>query len=368
MTKKKKVAVYLYNLSNKYVGLGEFAHNLAIRMSAKAAELKTQHNLEFCFLVPKGMSGDYGDEVDYLVLRKWRYILLNAPLPRFIKHLFFPKVDLVHWTQQLPRIHTTISPKALVTIHDVNYFHNNLPQKKIDKRTRKINRTLSFATHLSFISQFSENDVVSRFNVHQPKRVIYNGVTDQMQVPQEKIDGLPSQYLLSVSGLDDKKNVHLLIEMMRFLPNEFLVVAGKGDKEYTKMLHQLVERYQLTNVRFVGCVSAGEKAYLYCNCKAFFFVSKSEGFGLPVAEAMTASKPVFCSKLTSLPEIGGDAAYYFDELEPEKMAQTTQKMLAEYEKDPETRQKMCLAQAQQFCWDKAVDEYINYYLDILKEK
>ena len=43
-------------------------------------------------------------------------------------------------------------------------------------------------------------------------------------------------------------------------------------------------------------------------------------------------------------------------------------MLAEYEKDPETRQKMCLAQAQQFCWDKAVDEYINYYLDILKEK
>ena len=340
MTKRKKVAVYLYNLSNKYVGLGEFAHNLAIRMSAKAAELKTQHNLEFCFLVPKGMSGDYGDEVDYLVLRKWRYILINAPLPRFIKHLFFPKVDLVHWTQQLPRIHTTISPKALVTIHDVNYFHNNLPQKKIDKRTRKINRTLSFATHLSFISQFSENDVVSRFNVHQPKRVIYNGVTDQMQVPQEKIDGLPSQYLLSVSGLDDKK----------------------------KMLHQLVERYQLTNVRFVGCVSAGEKAYLYRNCKAFFFVSKSEGFGLPVAEAMTASKPVFCSKLTSLPEIGGDAAYYFDELEPEKMAQTTQKLLAEYEKDPETRQKMCLAQAQQFCWDKAVDEYINYYLDILKEK
>ena len=189
-----------------------------------------------------------------------------------------------------------------------------------------------------------------------------------MKVPQEKIDGLPSQYLLSVSGLDDKKNVHLLIEMMRFLPNEFLVVAGKGDKEYTKMLHQLVERYQLTNVRFVGCVSAGEKAYLYRNCKAFFFVSKSEGFGLPVAEAMTASKPVFCSKLTSLPEIGGDAAYYFDELEPEKMAQTTQKLLAEYEKDPETRQKMCLAQAQQFCWDKAVDEYINYYLDILKEK
>ena len=58
MTKRKKVAVYLYNLSNKYVGLGEFAHNLAIRMSAKAAELKTQHNLEFCFLVPQCMRGD----------------------------------------------------------------------------------------------------------------------------------------------------------------------------------------------------------------------------------------------------------------------------------------------------------------------
>ena len=47
MTKRKKVAVYLYNLSNKYVGLGEFAHNLAIRMSAKAAELTTQPRILF---------------------------------------------------------------------------------------------------------------------------------------------------------------------------------------------------------------------------------------------------------------------------------------------------------------------------------
>lgn len=368
MTKEKKVAIYLYNLSNQYEGLGEFNHNLAIRMSAQAAELKAKHNIKLCFLVPAGMTGAYGEDVEYLVLKKWRYRLLNESLPRCIKHLFFPKVDLVHWTQQLPRLHTTLSPHTFVTIHDVNYFHNNLPEDKVKKRSKKINRTLRHATHLSFISQFAQDDVVSRFDVPHPKRIIYNGVTDQMQVPQEKIDGLPNQYLLSVSGLDDKKNVHLLIEMMRFLPNEFLVIAGRGNSEYTKMLYSLVERYQLTNVRFVGCVSAGEKAYLYRNCKAFFFVSKSEGFGLPVAEAMTASKPVFCSKLTSLPEIGGDAAYYFDELEPEKMAQTTQKLLAEYEKDPETRQKMCLAQAQKFNWDKAVDEYLNYYIDILQEK
>ena len=136
MTKEKKVAIYLYNLSNQYEGLGEFNHNLAIRMSAQAAELKAKHNIKLCFLVPAGMTGAYGEDVEYLVLRKWRYRLLNESLPRCVKHLFFPKVDLVHWTQQLPRLHTTLSPHTFVTIHDVNYFHNNLPEDKVKKRSK----------------------------------------------------------------------------------------------------------------------------------------------------------------------------------------------------------------------------------------
>ena len=79
MTKEKKVAIYLYNLSNQYEGLGEFNHNLAIRMSAQAAELKAKHNIKLCFLVPAGMTGAYGEDVEQRILQA-----VEEPITKFL--------------------------------------------------------------------------------------------------------------------------------------------------------------------------------------------------------------------------------------------------------------------------------------------
>ena len=82
---------------------------------------------------------------------------------------------------------------------------------------------------------------------------------------------------------------------------------------------------------------------------------------------MRFGKPVFLSAYTSLPEIGGDQAYYFEELEPEVMAKSIEKGLSDFDANQEQKSKMLQQRADFFNWDKCADEYINLYLEFLEQ-
>ena len=96
-----------------------------------------------------------------------------------------------------------------------------------------------------------------------------------------------------------------------------------------------------------------------CNTYHFVFPSLSEGFGLPLVEAMHFGKPVFISNATSLPEIGGDAAYIFPDFDPANM----QAVFAEGMKDfkENNREEKVMARAALFNWDEAAQTYLNIY-------
>ncbi|HEY9046964.1 MAG TPA: glycosyltransferase, partial [Ohtaekwangia sp.] len=92
------------------------------------------------------------------------------------------------------------------------------------------------------------------------------------------------------------------------------------------------------------------------------FPSLAEGFGLPVLEAMYYGKPVFLSKLTSLPEVGGEHAYYFDNFSPEHMREVFVKGMHHYETThPEA---MIKAWALRFSWDNTAKEYLSLYREL----
>ena len=115
-------------------------------------------------------------------------------------------------------------------------------------------------------------------------------------------------------------------------------------------------------------VDEAEKTWLYQHCEAFLFTSRSEGFGLPPAEAMTCGKPVFLSRCTSLPEVGGEAACYFTDLSPQTMAATVSDGLRQWKSHEAACRDAVLRQVAQFDWDKAADAYLDYYVDILRRK
>lgn len=366
MEREYKVAIYIYDAKHDHVGLGEFENSLAKEIVRQAPLLKEKYNLRLFFIVSKEKMGEYGPDVEYILIDKWRKRLLNSRLFSTLFPFLFPKVDLVHWSHQTPLITRRLSPFTLITVHDVNFFHNNLQAGKTARKARRISKRLSKATHLAFISNFTQQDVNAHFQIKVPAKVILNGVTDQSKLPSgAALPGIPKNFFLHVSRLASKKNVHLLVEMMKYLPEENLVLAGKGRYGYEQKLKAIIEENNLTNVYLAGSVTAEEKAALYRECKAFLFPSLSEGFGLPVVEAMCFGKPTFISDRTSLPEIGGDAAYYFTDLRPDKMAEVIIEKMPLFEKERVRLEMKIKQHAAQFSWTKAAEEYISYYLDIL---
>ncbi len=113
-------------------------------------------------------------------------------------------------------------------------------------------------------------------------------------------------------------------------------------------------------VRLIGTVSENEKHWYFKNCKAFVFPSVGEGFGLPVIEAMYFGKPVFLSTHTSLPEVGGDAAYYFNDFSPESMQCVFEKGMNDFCSN-DNRVTAVKKQAALFDWNKNAKEYLEVY-------
>ncbi|MDE6308171.1 MAG: glycosyltransferase, partial [Bacteroidales bacterium] len=159
---------------------------------------------------------------------------------------------------------------------------------------------------------------------------------------------------------------HLLIEMMRYLPEENLVIVGNWGGKYSQQMKDRIAELSLHNVFPLAHVSNADKAALFRRCRGFLFPSLCEGFGLPPIEAMYFGKPVFLSPCTSLPEIGGPENCFFDDLTPEPMAETVRSRLKRFADDAKASERI-LAWAQRFDWNRCVDGYLRYYLDILQD-
>jgi len=113
------------------------------------------------------------------------------------------------------------------------------------------------------------------------------------------------------------------------------------------------------NLRLLGNISEYEKSWYYRNCYAFALPSIAEGFGLPVAEAMSVGKPVFLSDRTALPEIGSDLAFYFRDFTAQHMQKVFTSGMQQYR--DENMHNAIRQHSESFCWDKAAAEYLNIY-------
>lgn len=352
------VTIEAYALRLPYCGFVEFVTQLGRGIARRSRELAEQYDLRFRFVVPKGMAGVFGIDVDYIEVT-------DADKPTIEKRTDWQS-DLYHVPTQYSTFrHMRRCRAKLVTVHDVNFVHNKRGLSLLVNWLRVRSRIRS-ADYLAFISRYAMADTLAHYKLSAPRRVIYNGVTDTMAATESTpVDGLqPGRFLLHLSNMQSNKNVDLLVQMTDYLPASLgpLVLAGAWAHASERLRHLAAERPD--RVIVVGSVSEAQKIWLYRSCRAFLFPSQCEGFGLPPLEAMSAGRPAFLSGLTSLPEVGGDAAFYFHTLEPEIMAADVVNGLAHFDADPYAAAR-CRTQALQFNWDQCVDGYIRYYCDIL---
>jgi glycosyltransferase involved in cell wall biosynthesis len=342
-----------HNIKNKAGGLGAFNYQLikalhTLDLSQVTITLNAKNIAE--------LKNEFGSVFQYS-----KYTSLE-------RHLLFrnkKRYDVWHSLNQNTKIEPFFKPKKyLLTIHDVNFVEEISSDMHHEVNKRFIKK-LKRADVITYISNFAKEQTHQYFKVPQvEEKIIYNGnpiITDldcsqfHSTVPVEK------PFFFSLGDFIERKNFHSIVAMMKLLPNFNLIISGNNDKEYGHQIKKMIEENGLDNVFLTGKISDVAKQYYLKNCVAFLFPSIREGFGLPPIEAMYFGKPVFLSTKTASPEIGGDAAFYWEDFSPEYMKEKVLDSLIYFNENKVQMESKIKERAAFFDWNKAAQAYLDLY-------
>lgn len=315
--------------------------------------MKRKYGIDVFFHVKESLNGVFGHQVTYLPVSKsqrWHHrqdVLFNI------------------W-HNLHQLNRTCPPSKtnhrLATVHDLNFLYFKTGYSRW-RDTWRMRRTLSRMTHLVSISEYVRKDFLEKMGWRKPIEVIYNGARDLTEQAREPIDNWNGRpFIFHLSRMARSKNIHSIIELARIWPEMDFIFAGPSSED-SKNVIETVASLDLKNILILTNINDQQKSWLFSECYAFLFPSWTEGFGLPPIEAMHFGKPVFLSNLTSLPEIGGACAIYFDDFSPQSMKATIIKGVPILE----TLKGKIENRAQSFDWDKCASSYIDLYLRLLNK-
>ncbi len=225
---------------------------------------------------------------------------------------------------------------AVSIVYDLATFE---PSMRPNRRSAVIERlTLGHAVRRSAallaISQATADALCERFPAARERTVVVHLGAAPVAVGEldaEQAAELPGPgFVLAVGTLEPRKNLPRLVQAFASLPQELqaahpLVVVGALGWQTGETLAAL--RSLGTRAHTLGFVSDAALAELYRRCAVFCYPSLGEGFGLPVLEAMSAGAPTVTSNLSSLPEVGGDAAVYVDPRDTASIAAGIERVL-----------------------------------------
>lgn len=335
-------------------GLGEFSRQLGSELARRAAALRREHDIELHYHLPRRWHGEFGRDVHYLPLHTLQRFWHHTPQRFALWHRLHQHIRL------LPP-HGTAT--RLETVHDLNFLLLKTGSKR-ERYRRRLARRLAGSAATVAITQHVADDLAREVpRSGTPVSVIHNGVTDLTSTPTRAVTGVGAQpFLLHISRMAPSKNIESLLRLAAAWPSQAIVLAG-ATSSYTGEVQRLVTERKLTNVTVRLDLDVSEKAWLYAHCDAFLFPSLAEGFGLPPLEAMHFGKPVFLSRLTSLPEVGGDVAWYFDTFDGTHMREVVQHGLAAHQR--EGRAAALQAHARRFSWQRCAAQHVALYLELL---
>lgn len=350
---KKTVFLETHNIKNRASGLGTFNYELI--KGLYQLELK---NIDLTLNTwnPESLESEFGEKFKYNKYTHWS------------RHAIFrkrKKYDLWHSVNQNIKVEPYYANNYLLTIHDVN-FVEEISSDLNHKINKLFIQKLKRATAITYISEFAKKQTHQYFDVPNiPEYIIYNGnPISNLLDTSSYITEIPMDkpFFYSIGDFQERKNFISIVNMMKIIKDYNLIISGNNDKEYGQVIKKMIIDNNLENQVFLtGKVDELGKQFFMKNCSAFFFPSIREGFGLPPIEAMRFGKPVFLSDKTSLPEIGGDAAYYWNDFDADYMKNIVFEGLNNYENNKQICEQKIIERALFFDWKKAAGEYLDVY-------
>lgn len=271
------------------------------------------------------------------LFNKWR----NIPIEKFIG-----EVDIFHssdWTQP-PSI-----AKKVTTYHDVipiKYPRWSTP-KIVGVHKRRLKLVEKEIDFVIAVSESTKKDLLEVTNIPKEKiKVIYEGPSANFKLQTKgRIDNfkkkynLPERFILAIGGIGERKNLE---RIKRASDGYNLVITGES----------------------IPYLDIEELELLYQSASVLLYASLYEGFGIPLVDAFLSGLPVITSNISSMPEVGGNAAIYVDPFDIEDMREKIENIM----NDEQLKQEMIgkgYKRAKEFSWEKTALETAKVYRSLI---
>lgn len=361
----------------KEKGLGRYIRNIVIEMLPLTSE---DSLVIFC------LEEDLR-EIKELTTGRCEIVIANvrwySVQEQFVMPILFvrARLDVLH----IPHFNAPVfyPGKIVLTLHDLTHLHwRDLSASKYPALIYAIKHaffvavlriSLKRCAKVIVVSEYVQQDLQKSLNVPSSKmKVIYESAQECKRVSSTEVTrvlsdyGVTKRYFYYIGNAYPHKNLEMLLEVFAEFRKKYaesqLVLSGGDSFFWPRLKKYATYRHLNENVVFTGRVSDRDRDILMSAATAYVFPSISEGFGLPILEAMSCGCPVLATNRTSLPEIGGEACLYF---EP-RLEEMLQKMLMVWEDDALRKEliRKGHARAADFSWSNAARETLKVYRTI----
>lgn len=363
-----RISIDVQPLLGNKCGIGQYIWNMVHGL----AKVDTKNSYYLSFFDTKFRSGkvpvpgvNFFKSRSFIPPRLMRKIWLSYDWPNY--DFFFGKRDLYHFANFI--IPPMMSGRTIATIHDLSFmrFPEFTLPRTLGYLRRNIESTLNSADAILVDSHFTREELVHFFKVPEQKvHVVHLAMGDSFKPQAVPI----KKQILFVGTLEPRKNLPVLFKAFELFLNrmkdaEFrLVIAGMKGWLCDEIYQSLEKNVYKDKIILSDFVPDEALPQLYAESAVFVYPSLYEGFGIPILEAMASGTPVIASRTASLPEIGGDAAFWIDPKDAEGLANAIQRVV----NDQELRKNLIhkgREQAEKFSWEKTARETLDVYQKVL---
>jgi glycosyltransferase involved in cell wall biosynthesis len=256
----------------------------------------------------------------------------------------------------LPRLHAATARHRVITVHDLTYKrHPELLQREtLHNLEAHMAREIAASDAVICVSESTRRDLLRYYQIDPSRAIaIHSGLA--APVEYAPVERLPKRYILFVSTIEPRKNLNVLLDAFERLDYDgSLVVVGRvGWKS-----EDIVPRLRGKRIVHLDYLDAPRLATVYRDAEVFVMPSIYEGFGFPLLEAMQHGVPSIAARSSSLPEVGGDAALYFEPNDAGELESQLRRVLSD-DALRTTLAERGRARAAEFSWTRAADQTLD---------
>ena len=371
---------FTHNLGHS--GIGTYSRELALSMAIESPG--DEFHILTRFRKARMFAGTFESIANVQVREEFPNMMMLGeclmPLTKKIRSAIWKREarnnDVVHFTDPHPMYFCSGLPNAVYTIHDIiplyNKAYSGIDHSKL--KLYKTDRIIRESRQIIVPSNFVKEELVSFFPESSGKiSVIYEAAKSLFK--QKMVDrSIISQYgvhadkpfYLYVGRIEKRKNFERMLKAFRMMPDPLrrdarVVLICNGSEREVNDLHRQVDDLGLSGSVFhLQGVPDEHLVHFYNEALALLFVSFSEGFGLPLVEAMNCGCPAIISNVSSLPEVANGSALMAD---PSSVEQISHCMRSIYEDSSlrEELSKKALNEVRRYSWDSAARDTLDVY-------